>query len=464
MLIEVITISGELYINEAYNETYPEGANRFQSAAITVMDARTGFVLYENAQHDLMYPASVTKIMTALLVLEEISDLQEDLVFSEHSVLSLPIYASRMNMAAGDTITIYEALYGLMLPSGNDVANALAEHVSGDIETFVDLMNRRAIEIGALNTRFVNPCGLPGDGQHTTAYDMALIMQEALNHPVFIDIIAAPYFFIPPTENFPEGLTIHNTNLLIWCEGPYYNPWVVGGKTGFTNAAQHTLVSYARQGDHALIVSVLYAPRRATFTDTTALLDYAFSLPVKTIFESSAHYWEVPVIQYADGEADISETVLGTVNIVGNVDISLPMPENMPTIRYELYIPEALPPPVRRGDVVGYKNFYADDTLIGRVELISTDTIMHQVIAPRDRQETSTAVETANQPISVQFPLFSFDHMLISVSAFMIVMIFMLLRKRRIRRRRILLQRRKAARARYRRLVEQSMSGDYYEA
>ena len=281
----MIPISGELYIDE----TYTEYTNRLQSAAITVMDARTGFVLYENAQHDLMYPASVTKIMTALLVLEEINDLQEDLVFSEYSVLSLPIYASRMNMAAGDTITIYEALYGLMLPSGNDVANALAEHVSGDIGSFVDLMNQRAAELGAANTRFINPCGLPGYKQHTTAYDISLIMKEAITHPVFNEIIATPSFFIPPTENFPEGLTIHNTNLLIWCEGPYYNPWVIGGKTGFTNAAQHTLVSYAQQGEHALIVSVLYAPRRATFTDTNILLNHAFSLPIKTIFDCEIH-------------------------------------------------------------------------------------------------------------------------------------------------------------------------------
>ena len=453
MLIEVIPISGEFYIEE----TNIEESNRLQSAAITVMDARTGFVLYENAQHDLMYPASVTKIMTALLVLEEINDLQQDIVFSEHAVLSLPIYASRMNMAAGDTITVYEALYGLMLPSGNDVANALAEYVSGDIETFVNLMNRRAAELGALNTRFVNPCGLPGYGQHTTAYDMALIMQEAINHPVFNEIIAAPNFFIPPTENFPEGLTIHNTNLLIQPEGSYYNPWVVGGKTGFTNAAQHTLVSYARQGNHSLIVSVLYAPRRATFTDTTALLNYAFSLPVKTVFEYTNHSWEIPVIQYTNGETD----VLGTVNVMGNADISFLIPENMPAIRYELYMPETLSPPVHRGDIIGYKTFYAGDTLIDRAELVSLDTIIHQVIAPSDRQETSTAAEASYQPISLPLPLPAFDLVFISALTFMVIILFMVLRKRRIRRRRILLQRRREARARYRRLIEQSLSGDY---
>jgi len=445
MLIEVSTISGETYIEESYiEETSP-----FQSAAITVMDARTGFVLYENAQHELMYPASVTKIMTALLVLEEISDLQQDLVFSEYSVLSLPTYASRMNMVAGDTITIYEALYGLMLRSGNDVANALAEHISGDIPTFVALMNHRAMEIGAVNTRFVNPCGLPGDGQHTTAYDMALIMQEALNHPVFIDLIAAPDFFIPPIENFPEGVTIHNTNRLIQVEEPYYNPWVIGGKTGFTNAAQHTLVSYARQGDHALIVSVLYAPRGATFTDTTALLDYAFSLPVETIFDSAAHFWEVPVIQYADGDMGGETDVIGNIRVRGDTDLRLPMPEDMPTIRHELHIPDTLQPPVRRGDVVGYKNFYVGDTLLDSIALVSQDTIMHQVIAPRDLQDTSTATESARLPISLPFPLPSFDLVFISVGVLLIIMLLMLVRKRRIRRRRILLQRRRAARARY---------------
>ena len=427
-----------------FGDSYIEALSQLQSKAVTVMDAHTGFVLYQNAQHDLMYPASVTKVMTALLVLEEIEDLQQELVFSEHSVMSLPTYASRVNMMAGDTITIYEALYGLMLPSGNDVANALAEHISGNIHSFVAQMNLRAAELGAVNTHFVNPCGLPGDGQYITAYDLALIMREAITHPVFNEIIASPNFFISPTESFPEGLTVRNTNLLIQPEASYHNVWVLGGKTGFTNAAQHTLVSRASQGNHDLIVSVLYAPRGATFTDTTYLLNHAFSLPIETIFESANYSWEIPVIQNIDGEL----IEIGIATVQGRNDLLLPITENTSIIRYGLYIPDSLTPPVRMGDVIGYKTFYANETLLSNVELIATHTILpRMMITPRSRQE-SAYTETLYQSAPVSLPL---PILLPIVTIMLMGMILISLRRQRIKQRRIMMrrQRRREARIRY---------------
>lgn len=357
-------ISGEYY------EEYQNDGLFYQSSAVTVMDARTGFVIYENAQHDLMYPASITKIMTALLVLEEIGDLQEEIVFSERAIY-LPDYAARIQAEPGDTMTVYEALHALMLASGNEVANALAEHVSGSIPAFVSRMNTRSRELNAVNTRFVNPCGLPGDGQHTTAFDISLIMQEAIQHPIFNEIIATPYFSTGPMENFPYGLLLRNTNRMIR-EGDYFNPHVIGGKTGFTFAAQHTLVSYVRRGEHELIISVLYAPNRVTFTDTEALMDYVFAMPIATVFDSGAHYWEVPVVQEIDGEA----SQISVVSVRGRGDIRVPVPDNMYAVRYEVHIPEYIAPPVRVGDVVGHKIFYAGSAVVGEVELVSVNSAL----------------------------------------------------------------------------------------
>jgi len=248
----------------------------YQAASVTVMDARTGNVLYETSQHTRRYPASVTKVMTALLVLEHVNDLSQEITFSSNAV-ALPWYASRMGgIRAGDTMTVYQALYGLMLPSGNEVARALAEHVSGNVGSFVALMNHRAVTLGANNTRFVNPCGLPGSGQHTTSYDMALIMRAAIHHPTFNRIIGTAWFdFYAPNG---EVRSMRNTNRMIHSTNPEFNPWVVGGKTGSTNAARHTLVTYARRDGHSLIISVLFAPRGATFTDTAALMEHGFSL------------------------------------------------------------------------------------------------------------------------------------------------------------------------------------------
>ena len=259
----------------------------YQSASVLVMNADTGCILYETEGFTARYPASVTKVMTALLVLEHVQDLSAPLTFSSHAV-DIPYYASRMWVHAGETITVLEALYGNLLPSGNEVARALAEYVSGSVPAFVELMNQRAVELGATTTNFVNPCGLPGDGQFTTAYDMSLIMQAAIQHPVFLQIIATPYFELPPTNMYGNYRTLRNTNRMIRPDEPEYSPYVIGGKTGFTNAAQHTLVSYASRGNHNIILTVLYAPRGANFTDTAALMEYVFNMLDKQEAEEAA--------------------------------------------------------------------------------------------------------------------------------------------------------------------------------
>jgi len=242
------------------------------------MDAETGEVLYETEGYTRRYPASVTKVMTALLVLEYVEYLNEMVIFSANAV-DIPDYASRMWMEEGDKVTVLEALYGIMLPSGNEVARALAEHVYGTVPDFVARMNQRAVELGAFNTNFVNPCGLPGDGQFVTAYDIALIMQAAIQHPVFVDIIATPYYSIPPNTDGEGGRELRNSNRMVRPSQDEFNRFVIGGKTGFTNAAQHTLVTYARRGEFSFIISVLYAPHWSnSFADTTALIDLAYEI------------------------------------------------------------------------------------------------------------------------------------------------------------------------------------------
>ena len=263
-------------------EYYPFSEYELQylidSGSVLVMEADTGRVIFDVDGYSRRYPASVTKVMTAILVLENIYDLNEIVNFSARSV-DLPWYAARMWMKEGETLTVRDALYAIMLSSGNDVARALAEHVSGSIDTFVDKMNSRAVEIGAYNTRFVNPCGLPGDNQYITAYDIALIMKEAIKIPIFVETISTAYYSFPATYEHPGGRVIHNTHRMIRQFFEYeYDPRIIGGKTGFTNAAQHTLVSYAKYNEFGLIISVLYSPNRTIFTDTRILMDYAFGI------------------------------------------------------------------------------------------------------------------------------------------------------------------------------------------
>lgn len=279
----VILYSSFLIYAEENGTDYDESTpSLYQAASVLVMCAETGEVFYETEGYTLRYPASITKVMTALLALEYVQDLDEQIVFSAYA-LDIPDYASRIWMNEGEAISVREALYGIMLSSGNEVARALAEHVSGTVAQFVVRMNQRASEIGAVNTHFVNPCGLPGDGQYTTAYDVALIMQAAIRHPAFVEIISTPYFEMPPTNRYRNPRSLRNTNRMIRPGEAAYHPYVIGGKTGFTNAAQHTLVSYVRKGSRRMIITVLYSyPRGAIFSDTAALIDHAYVVWAET--------------------------------------------------------------------------------------------------------------------------------------------------------------------------------------
>ena len=273
----------------------------YEAASVLVMDVETGAILYHTDGFSRRYPASVTKVMTALLVLEAIDNLDEIVTFSRHAI-SIPSYASRMGMREGDTLTVREALYGLMLPSGNEVARALAEHVAGSVPAFIQQMNQRAVELGAHNTRFVNACGLPGNGQFITAYDLALIMREAIQHPAFVEIIGTAYFDLlinvdvgNEDDEEVEPVILRNTNRMVRPTDEAFNEYIIGGKTGFTNAAQHTLVSYARRGEHSIIISILFAPRGATFTDTAFLMEYVFAALMGLDFETDDFIALAPV-------------------------------------------------------------------------------------------------------------------------------------------------------------------------
>ena len=289
--------------------------------SVLVMDAETGEVLFESDGRSRRYPASITKIMTALLVLEMADDLNERVVFSSRAV-DLPYYAGRLWIYEGECMSVLEALYGIMLPSANDVARALAEHFAGSEAEFVAQMNRRALELGATNTNFVNPCGLPGNGQFTTALDIALIMREAVQDPLFVEIVSTPTFTLPPSAFHDEPREMRHSNLMVHPERDEFNPYIIGGKTGFTNAAQHTLVSYAARDGRELIISVLFAsPRAMIFSDTAALIDYVFELAARA--EVTEEEIETVEEIYEPEEA-VAAFLYIPENMRGNT------PENMP--------------------------------------------------------------------------------------------------------------------------------------
>ena len=367
---------------------------RYTSAAVVVMDADTGLILYGSEHNTQMYPASITKIMTALIVLEHVHDLSERIEFSHNAVFSIPRNSSHIAMDVGETLTVYQALYGLMLSSANEVSNALAEHVAGTVEAFAGLMNRRALELGASNTYFVNPSGLPATGHVTTAYDMALIMREAVRHLAFVDIIGTRRFDIPPTERQSYTRQLRNTNRLIH-PGAYFNEWVIGSKTGWTIAAQHTLVTYAQRDGRRLIISALQGEAGGPFRDTMALMSFGFSMPFeeRLVFESAAYSRVVPVYQ------DINDTPLnvGYVTLRANSDLyfMLPVDFDIRDLRYELSIPERVAPPILAGDSLGRVTVYVQNVRAGEVELLAQNLVLALPAATIDEEQGAGGGESA---------------------------------------------------------------------
>ena len=247
------------------------------AGAACLMDGQTGQVLLEKEMDTQLPPASITKIMTALLAVENAA-LTDTVTMTDNSVFSVPRDTSHLALTPGEELTMEQALMGTMLSSANDAANGVAETVGGTIEQFVEMMNRRAAEIGAVDTHFVNANGLDDAAHLTTARDMALITREAIQNETFLQIFSTVEYVIPPTNKQSEARNIGAGNKLVFDFTAYYYPEVIGAKSGYTIQAGHTLVSVAEKEGRTLICVVLSEPSNGDmYKDTVALLDYGFS-------------------------------------------------------------------------------------------------------------------------------------------------------------------------------------------
>lgn len=240
-----------------------------------LIEAESGVVLYEKNSRVTMYPASITKLMTALLVLENCS-LDEMVPFSQKAVFSLPAGASHIAINPGEELSVEHCLYGLLLASANEVANALAEYVGGSMEDFAVLMNNRMKELGATGTNFANPSGLHEDEHYTTCYDMALLCRELMQNKTFIKINGTTSYVIPPTNLQPLKRPINTTHKLLRKGSTNYSG-AFGGKTGHTDIAGNTLITFAERNGMTLICIVMKSDANHIYSDTTSLLDYGFS-------------------------------------------------------------------------------------------------------------------------------------------------------------------------------------------
>lgn len=254
---------------------WPQGP-AIESAGAAVMDLDTGTFLYSKQAKEKLYPASITKIMTTLLLLEN-CDLDDTITFSG-IVYDLEEGSSHLGIQPGEKMKLRDCAYGIMLASANDISNGVAEYIGGSLSGFADMMNERAAQIGCVNTHFSNPHGLFSEDHYTCAYDMALIAQEAYKNPTFREIAGTREYTIPETNLVEEERSFLNHHKMLQRDEEYYRDWCTGGKNGFTSECLNTLVTFAEK-DGMRLVSVVLRVNGAgkAYDETTQILEYAFS-------------------------------------------------------------------------------------------------------------------------------------------------------------------------------------------
>lgn len=333
---------------------FAEDKPTISAASAIVMTADTGTVIYENNAYQKRAMASITKIMSALITIES-GDL--DTPFTVNSE-AIKIEGSSMGLLEGDIVTKRVLCYGMLLPSGNDAANAAAVAVGGSVEEFVELMNERAKQIGMQNTHFVTPSGLDADGHYTTSYDMAILARTALKNSIFAKMCATSSIEVQ-YGNPPYRRWLSNSNKML-----HLYDGAIGVKTGFTDNAGRTLVSAAKRDGVTLICVTLSAPN--DWDDHTALLNYGFS-KVKA-----------QTIDYDFGSLNI-DVVGSTEKSVGAVPYTKPsvsvIDGKIPELTGKIYIDQFLYAPVCAGDVVGKVEFYNGENKVTEVTLVASGDV-----------------------------------------------------------------------------------------
>lgn len=268
-------------------ENWPDGPAIGAQSAI-LLEANTGVVLYAKNIHERLYPASTTKLMTCLIAAEN-SDLHETVTFSHDAVFSLEPGSSNIGIDPGQAMPMEECLYGILVASANEVANAVAEHVAGSRDAFADMMNEKAAALGCKDTHFVNAHGLYDDNHYTSAYDLALIAKAFFQNELLSKIGNTASHHFKPTSSQPDDFTVRNKHQLITGEIPCEG--IKGGKTGYTDEARQTLVSCAERNGMKLICVVMKEESPDQFRDTVKLFDYGFAnFSVANISENETKY------------------------------------------------------------------------------------------------------------------------------------------------------------------------------
>ncbi|MBR2067359.1 MAG: D-alanyl-D-alanine carboxypeptidase [Solobacterium sp.] len=320
-----------------------------------VIDVSSGQVLLDKNADGRIYPASMTKMMTAIIAIEHLPDLNEHIMIPEEALVGLKeANASVAGFVAGDNPTVEELLYGIALPSGADCSNTIALHIAGSIEAYVELMNQKAKELGMDNTHYVNVTGLHEDEHYTTCRDLAKLMAYNKQNPTFAKIFSEETYITSPTIYNPEGLEFKSTSKAQITKEGYYLPGFIGAKTGFTNEAGHGMTSWAELNGMDLVVVNAQA--------MTYILDHSHIIDTMNILNALSHWKKTTILP---GNTTLKEIQVKhrfeteTIPIISGEEIIYDLPDDL-IVETNLNLPDSIESETKEKEIQGALTIQAD--------------------------------------------------------------------------------------------------------
>ncbi len=367
--------------------------------AVYLADMKSDKVLYERNADEKLYPASTTKIMTAILVLEN-ADLTQTITAQTEAISPITNQHSHMGILIGEELTVEQLLYGMLVYSANDAANVLAVHLGGSIEGFAQMMNDKAKELGANDTHFVNPHGFHDDNHYTTAHDLALMAKYAMQNEKFREIVKTDMYIIEPTNKYKEIRYLSNTNHLVSKrrQANYFYSKAIGIKTGFTDEAGSCLVAAAVDGDTELLSVVMKCKNSSelngaySFSESEDLLEYGFeNFKYITIAGSNDIVKDSKVYEAKNNVR---------VALVPQNDVSALLPVNI-DIEKEIEpifaLNEDISAPILTGDVLGSVSYEYQGQIVGTANLIAANDVEKDMI----KAAIHTVIKIITHPVFI---------------------------------------------------------------
>ncbi len=341
-----------------------------------LMDLTTGEILYSKNPDKAMYPASLTKVMTAILVIEDLN-LEDVVVIDDKSPF---VDGSKMYLTPGEELTVLQLLNVMLVKSANDASLALARYHSGSIEEFSKAMNERAAELGATNSNFMNPNGLHDPEHVATAHDLGLIASHAMTLPLFREIVKKTRLTIAPTNKQPEVRIYNNSNKLLWAEGSKYKmnykgnsvnikyDIVNGIKTGYTTKAQQCIITSAKDGDKEMLSVILKTDANSIYTDARTLLDFGlYEIDSETLITAGDF-----VVTY-----DLNDEKNSKIDLIANKTVKTYKlkGETLAGADQNLVMNEGIELPIQEGEVLATLEFINEGQVVGKTQLVANNAI-----------------------------------------------------------------------------------------